>query len=109
MVVVEGGTQIECPVLSEWVKMDELVQRAAKGHVALVRGKAIDRSTLADNHELLQPLLVQYGNLQPIHKGLNGRLDRPCKFSVHFHPPRHEAKLGCFGGSYWQVLILLQT
>lgn len=61
MVVVEGGDE-RCPVISEWLKIETLVARASKGNIALVRGNSIDRSTVADNYELLSPLVQTYGN-----------------------------------------------
>lgn len=63
MVVVAGEGDPTCPVMAEWVKMEELVKRATSGRIALCKKEAIDRSTVADNYELLTPLVTHYGIL----------------------------------------------
>ena len=62
MVVVEGGLE-ECPIITEWLKLEDVVSRATKGKLALCRTDSINRSTVADNHELLIPLLKNLGTL----------------------------------------------
>ena len=67
MVVIHGG-ETECPVMAEWLKMEDVVGRAStKGNIALIRGSNIDRTTVADNFELLKPLVATLGSL-PISK-----------------------------------------
>ena len=63
MVVVSGEGDAECPIIKEWLKIDELVYRATTGKIALCIGPSIDRSTVAENHELLIPLVTQFGAL----------------------------------------------
>ena len=63
MVVVAGDdtSKGECPVMKEWVKLEALVSRAAGGKIALMHSKAVDRTTVADNYELLLPVVANYG------------------------------------------------
>lgn len=63
MVVVSGDSDANCPVMQEWLKIDELVARATGGKIALCYATCIDRSTVADNHELLIPLVTHFGAL----------------------------------------------
>lgn len=63
MAVVAGGDSIDCPVMQEWLKLEAVVSRACTcGQVTSVKGNAIDRTTVADNHELLAPLVTHFGN-----------------------------------------------
>lgn len=59
-VVVEGGAN-DCPVIQAWLQLEGVVERASKGHIALCRTDGINRQTVADNHELLKPLLQHFG------------------------------------------------
>lgn len=66
MVVVAGageGQAEPCPVMSEWLKLEALVTRASQGKIALYHSKNVHRTTLEDNHELLIPLISNYGIL----------------------------------------------
>jgi len=66
MVVVAGageGQAEPCPVMSEWLKLEALVTRASQGKIALYHSKEVSRTTLEDNHELLIPLISNYGIL----------------------------------------------
>ena len=65
MVVVAGNGDeaVERPVLKEWLKLERVVARAAKGNISLVRSDSITRDTVADNHELLGTLVSHYGIL----------------------------------------------
>lgn len=58
MVLAEGG---DCPVICEWLKLEAVATRAASGTIALVRENNITRTTVADNYELLIPLVTTYG------------------------------------------------
>lgn len=64
-VVIAGDGQgegvLECPILREWVKLDAVVQRATKGTVALLTSKDLSRDTVADNHEIIGPLVTHLG------------------------------------------------
>ena len=51
----------KCPVVEEWMEMEELVSRASKGTIALVRKNTIDRDTVSDNYEMLAPILTNFG------------------------------------------------
>ena len=66
MVVVAGGedleAQVDCPVVKEWLKLEAVVARGAKGRVGLCQTEGCDRDTVADNYELLLPILENYGN-----------------------------------------------
>lgn len=51
-----------CPVLGAWMKIEALVSRAAThGKLAMCNTAQLDRTTVADNHELLIPILATYG------------------------------------------------
>ena len=58
-----GNSHEECPVMKEWIKLEALVSRAADGKIALMHAKNIDRTTVANNYELLLPLVANYGTL----------------------------------------------
>lgn len=67
MVVLSGSSsaslEIECPVLKEWLEIEEVVARAATtGKVALCRYVDLGRSTVDDNYEILAPLLKEFGS-----------------------------------------------
>lgn len=57
----ETGSVVKCPVIQEWLKLDAVVDRAAKGHLALAKSKTLTRDTVADNYEILGPLVAEYG------------------------------------------------
>lgn len=61
MVVVEGDANSECPVLQKWMQLPGVVERAAKGSICLCRHEQLDRATVADNHQVLIPLIMEYG------------------------------------------------
>ena len=64
MVVVESNAtleNVECPVLKEWLKVEVLVARGVKGKVAECRSQSFSRLTVADNYELLIPLVTHVG------------------------------------------------
>lgn len=63
MVVVEGGAPMECPVMKAWLDLPAVVDRATKGKICLVREAEITRTTVADNYELLMPLISEFGLL----------------------------------------------
>lgn len=67
MVVINGDGEaamaIDCPVIKEWMGLEALVERAAKGQIAIAQGKKLTRDTVADNHEVLGPLISHYGIL----------------------------------------------
>ena len=58
-----GKPHEECPVMKEWIKLEAVVSRATEGKIALMHGKNIDRTTVANNYELLLPLVANYGTL----------------------------------------------
>ena len=65
MVVVAGEIEEadKCPVIKEWLQLDDVVSKAAsKGTVALVWTKTITRETVCDNHELLEPVVIHLGS-----------------------------------------------
>lgn len=69
-VVVAGGKapgaiqQDECPVMKQWLTLQAVVDRAARaGKITELRGENIDRGTVADNYEVLLPLIKEYGVL----------------------------------------------
>ena len=49
--------------MKEWIKLEAVVSRATEGKIALMHGKNIDRTTVANNYELLLPLVANYGTL----------------------------------------------
>ena len=49
VVAGDGDEAVECPVLKEWLKLEHVVARAAKGNISLVRSDSITRDTVADN------------------------------------------------------------
>ena len=67
MVVINGdgdaASALDCPVIKEWMGLEALVERATKGQIAVVNGKQLSRDTVADNYELLGPLISHYGIL----------------------------------------------
>ena len=63
MPVVAADGNIDCPVMQQWVKLEALVARAGQGKIALMNKTALDRESVADNHELLIPLVSEFGTL----------------------------------------------
>ena len=55
-----------CPIIQEWLKLDAVVERAAKGQIVLATSK-LSRDTVADNYELLGPLVSELGILAVKH------------------------------------------
>ena len=62
--VVVAGEGDECPVMNEWLKLEAVVSRGSKGKIAHCKSETIDRDTVADNYELLTPLVTHYGTLK---------------------------------------------
>ena len=55
-----GLDENQCPVVSAWMKLDLLVSRAAGGKIAEV-GKTLDRQSVSDNADVLEPLIQHFG------------------------------------------------
>ena len=53
---------VDCPVLLSWLKLDGLVARAATGKIADVSVLPLTRETVADNAEVLEPVLREFGS-----------------------------------------------
>ena len=58
-----AAVAVDCPVLRAWLKLPHLCARGALGKVAQVSQDELDRQTVADNSEMLEPLIVNFGNL----------------------------------------------
>ncbi|CAL1135198.1 unnamed protein product [Cladocopium goreaui] len=57
-----GLDEKQCPVVNAWMKLDLVVSRAAGGKIAEV-GKKMDRQSVADNADVLEPLIQHFGTL----------------------------------------------
>ena len=54
----------DCPVVRCWKGMDWLVKRAAEGKICtIISSVGITRQAVADNSEILLPVLLEYGYL----------------------------------------------
>ena len=65
MVVIAGDEEqgpVDCPVVKEWLQLEAVVARGAKGKVSICQTDHCDRNTVADNYELLLPILTNFGN-----------------------------------------------
>ena len=64
-IVVAGadGGDGECPIISEWSKLEAVVQRATKGQLCLCTAKKITRESVAENHEIVAPVVKHLGAL----------------------------------------------
>lgn len=62
MATLEREDDRQCPIISAWMKLDDLVSRAASGKIAIV-GTSMDRQTVSENAEILEPLLLHLGIL----------------------------------------------
>ena len=49
--------KVNCPVVKAWLSLPFLCSRAADGRLAHVMKDTIDRQTVADNAEMLEPLI----------------------------------------------------
>ena len=49
--------------MKAWLDLPAVVDRATKGKICLVREAEITRTTVADNYELLMPLISEFGLL----------------------------------------------
>ena len=58
--------QVKCPVIKAWLNLPFLCSRAADGRLAHVLKDTIDRQTVADNAEMLEPLIAEFGILVKI-------------------------------------------
>ena len=56
-----SGSSEECPVLAAWALMQPVMRRAAEGKLCIIGG-AITRQTVADNVEVIEPLLQHLGS-----------------------------------------------
>lgn len=59
----EQSDQVDCPILKEWMKMDSLVERAGRGKIAEIVKLPLTRETVADNADILAPVIAEYGIL----------------------------------------------
>lgn len=60
----DGKTaEADCPIIAQWMTLDALVSRAARGKIAEVHQPGLTRETVADNAELLEPILEHMGRL----------------------------------------------
>lgn len=59
----EQSDQVDCPIIKQWMKMDGSVERAGKGKIAEISKLPLTRETVADNAELLAPVIAEYGIL----------------------------------------------
>ena len=51
-------------MMKQWLTLQAVVDRAAwAGKITELRGENIDRGTVADNYEVLLPLIKEYGVL----------------------------------------------
>lgn len=57
----ERSDQVDCPILKEWMKMDHLVERAGRGKIAEISKLPLTRETVADNADVLAPVIAEYG------------------------------------------------
>jgi len=55
--------KVNCPVVKAWLSLPFLCSRAADGRLAHVMKDTIDRQTVADNAEMLEPLISEFGIL----------------------------------------------
>ena len=51
----------ECPVMTAWTDLPDVVSRAGKGRIAAVSSRKLTRQTCVDNAELLIPLILEVG------------------------------------------------
>ena len=69
--MAEAGGEVEekgpaqDPVIEGWMALPYVTQRAAAGRLATV-GKELNRQSVADNAELLEPLIEHYGSLSEV-------------------------------------------
>eukprot|EP00435_Cladocopium_sp_Y103_P060660 s449_g22.t1 len=54
--------KVSCPVLKAWLGLPFLCSRAADGKLAHVLKDTIDRQTVADNAEMLEPVIAEFGD-----------------------------------------------
>ena len=54
---------VDCPVLKAWLAIPSLCSRAAEGKLAYVMKDNIDRQTVSDNADMLEPLISELGFL----------------------------------------------
>ena len=52
-----------CPVLSAWAALPYLMKRASEGKISTVGEQGITRATVADNAEILKPIILHFGAL----------------------------------------------
>ena len=52
---------VDCPVLKSWLAIPSLCTRGAEGKMAYVMKDNIDRQTVADNADMLEPLISELG------------------------------------------------
>lgn len=111
MVVVEGTEGVaQCPVMTEWLNMEEVVKRGTKGHIALCTTESLTRSTVADNHELLIPLIKHFGTLSAKKMTLQENPSCICRLILTPPPsPRYASIPGQLGRPDWKISLLLPT
>ena len=54
---------VDCPVLKSWLAIPSLCSRGAEGKMAYVLKDNIDRQTVSDNADMLEPLISELGFL----------------------------------------------
>ena len=59
----DGSKPLDCPIIQEWMTLDAVVERAAKGRICLCNQKELCRDTVSDNHEVLGPVVSVLGIL----------------------------------------------
>ena len=52
-----------CPVLTAWIKLDAVVQRVASKEVMLDASGKLTRQSVADNADILKPVIETLGDL----------------------------------------------
>ena len=52
----------QCPVVTAWMQLELVVSRAAGGKIAEV-GQKMDRQSVSDNADILEPLIQHFGTL----------------------------------------------
>lgn len=59
----EMEAPVDCPVIAAWMKLDGLASRAAGGKIADISSLPLTRESVADNAEILEPLVREFGFL----------------------------------------------
>ena len=57
------GEASKCPIIRVWMDMPVLMGRAATGKIAEVGKDGIGREAVSANADILEPVILEFGNL----------------------------------------------